>query len=51
MTSCLGVHKRWNFKFLLKEIGFRVPEHAGLTPERLAESLAGHAANSEKISA
>jgi len=46
-----NVHKRWNHKFLLKEIASRVPEHAGLTPEQLAESLAGKAKDSERISA
>lgn len=51
MASKMGVHKRWNHKFLLKEIACRVPEHAGLTAERLAESLAFEAKYSDAISA
>jgi len=47
----LGIHKRWNHKFLLKEIACRIPEHAGLTPEQLAQSLAGHAKDCEEINA
>ncbi|MCY4744778.1 hypothetical protein NYO99_07335 [Pelomonas sp. UHG3] len=47
----LGVHKRWNKKFLLKEVECRVPEQIDWTPDRLAESLAGHARNENKIAA
>jgi hypothetical protein len=47
----LGVHKRWSKKFLLKEITCRVPEHAGLTSEREAESLEWHATNAAKVEA
>jgi len=46
----MGVNKRWNQKFLLKEIACRVPEQAGLDPERLVDSLAGHARRESKIS-
>jgi hypothetical protein len=36
MTNKLGIHKRWTYKFLLKEIACRVPEHAGMSDEHLA---------------
>ncbi len=46
----LGVHKRWNHKFLLKEIACRVPEHAGLSPKELVAYLAGDEREEAKIS-
>lgn len=47
----LGVHKRWHHKFLLKEVACRVPERAGLDPARLADSLASHADDEQRIAA
>ena len=47
----LGIHKRWNQKFLLKEIAYRVPDHAGLTPERLTDSIAFHLKHEQEIDA
>ena len=47
--SELGIHKRWSCKFLLKEISYRVPEHAKLSSEQLAAYLASDARNEDKI--
>ncbi|MFT7722264.1 MAG: hypothetical protein QM788_05475 [Roseateles sp.] len=44
-----GIHRRWNLRFLLSEISCRVPEQAGLSPDRLAESLLGHKRREDKI--
>lgn len=51
ISNRLGVHKRWNMKFLLKEIASRIPEQAGLPPERLAEYLSSDARHESKIGA
>lgn len=44
----LGVHRRWNKEFLIKELACRIPELAGLSAERLAESLSGYAEDKAK---
>lgn len=46
----LGIHKRWNRRYLLNEVASRIPEHAGLSSERLAESIANHAKDTAAVS-
>lgn len=46
----LGVHKRWNAKFLLNELKCRVPQYADLTLERRVESIAAKARHEDEVS-
>ena len=49
--AILGVHKRWNHKFLRSEVTKRVIEHAGLSPDSLAGYQELEQKNDHKISA
>lgn len=44
-----GVHKRWNLKYLKRELASRIPERVGYNEEQLAQALASYAKEEAKI--